>query len=68
QYVARATHEHAKAGNINNALKLAKGDFVSILDCDHVPTRSFMQMTVGWLLKDKKLAMMQTPHNFFSQD
>ena len=42
EYIARATHEHAKAGNINNALKYAKGEFVSIFDCDHVPTRSFL--------------------------
>ncbi|KFC04497.1 cellulose synthase catalytic subunit [Trabulsiella guamensis ATCC 49490] len=67
-YVARTTHEHAKAGNINNALKMAKGDLVSIFDCDHVPTRSFLQMTVGWFLKDPKLAVMQTPHHFFSPD
>ena len=32
-------------------------------DCDHVPTRSFLQMTMGWFLKDKKLAMMRTPHH-----
>ncbi|MFP2469227.1 UDP-forming cellulose synthase catalytic subunit [Pseudescherichia vulneris] len=68
EYVARTTHEHAKAGNINNALKLAKGELVSIFDCDHVPTRSFLQMTVGWFLKDKKLGVMQTPHHFFSPD
>lgn len=67
-YIARTSHEHAKAGNINNALKYAKGEFVSIFDCDHVPTRSFLQMTMGWFLKDKKLAMMQTPHHFFSPD
>ncbi|MCR4459313.1 UDP-forming cellulose synthase catalytic subunit [Pseudescherichia sp. L3] len=68
EYVARTTHEHAKAGNINNALQYAKGDFVSIFDCDHVPTRSFLQLTMGWFIKDKKLAMMQTPHHFFSPD
>ncbi len=59
-YIARTSHEHAKAGNINNALKYAKGEFVSIFDCDHVPTRSFLQMTMGWFLKEKELAMMQT--------
>jgi cellulose synthase (UDP-forming) len=63
-----STHEHAKAGNINNALKYATGEFVSIFDCDHVPTRSFLQMTMGWFLKEKELAMMQTPHHFFSPD
>ncbi|MBS1203595.1 MAG: bcsA [Proteobacteria bacterium] len=68
EYIARTTHEHAKAGNINNALKYAKAEFVSIFDCDHVPTRSFLQMTMGWFLKEKKLAMMQTPHHFFSPD
>jgi cellulose synthase (UDP-forming) len=67
-YIARTSHEHAKAGNINNALKYAKGEFVSIFDCDHVPTRSFLQMTMGWFLKEKELAMMQTPHHFFSPD
>ncbi|EAM2913464.1 UDP-forming cellulose synthase catalytic subunit [Salmonella enterica subsp. enterica serovar Typhimurium] len=67
-YIARTTHEHAKAGNINNALKHAKGEFVAIFDCDHVPTRSFLQMTMGWFLKEKQLAMMQTPHHFFSPD
>ncbi len=30
-YIARTSHEHAKAGNINNALKYAKGEFVSNL-------------------------------------
>ncbi|RLM26740.1 UDP-forming cellulose synthase catalytic subunit [Brenneria alni] len=67
-YIARATHEHAKAGNINHALKQAYGEFVAIFDCDHVPTRSFLQLTMGWFFKDKKLAMLQTPHHFFSPD
>jgi hypothetical protein len=26
--------------------------YVAIFDCDHVPTRSFLQMTVGWMLRD----------------
>ncbi|QCR36097.1 UDP-forming cellulose synthase catalytic subunit [Nissabacter sp. SGAir0207] len=68
RYIARPTHEHAKAGNINNALKQATGDLVAIFDCDHVPTRSFLQMTVGWFFKDKQLSMLQTPHHFFSPD
>ncbi|ANI30543.1 cellulose synthase [Yersinia entomophaga] len=67
-YIARPTHEHAKAGNINHALKQAKGEFVAIFDCDHVPTRSFLQLTLGWFYKDPKLGMLQTPHHFFSPD
>lgn len=56
QYIARETHEHAKAGNINHALKYAKSQLVAIFDCDHVPTRSFLQLTVGWFFKDKNSA------------
>jgi cellulose synthase (UDP-forming) len=67
-YVTREEHKHAKAGNINHALTLMDSPFVAIFDCDHVPTRSFLQMTLGWMLADKKLAMLQTPHHFYSPD
>ncbi|MDX7019486.1 glycosyltransferase, partial [Klebsiella aerogenes] len=39
-----------------------------IFDCDHIPTRSFLQFTMGWFLKDEKMALVQTPHHFFSPD
>lgn len=67
-YLTRTENTHAKAGNLNAALKRSKGDYVAIFDCDHIPTRSFLQMTMGWFLKDHKLAVMQTPHYFFSPD
>ncbi len=67
-YKIRPDNKHAKAGNINTALKSMKSPFVAIFDCDHVPTRSFMQMTMGWMLRDRKLAMLQTPHHFYSPD
>jgi cellulose synthase (UDP-forming) len=67
-YKIRSDNKHAKAGNINTALKSMKSPFVAIFDCDHVPTRSFLQMTMGWLLRDRKLAMLQTPHHFYSPD
>lgn len=68
EYVARHEHSHAKAGNINYSLERTSGDLVAIFDCDHVPTRSFLQMTAGWFLRDAKLAMLQTPHHFYSPD
>lgn len=67
-YIARPTHEYAKAGNINNALRSATGEFVAIFDCDHIPTRTFLQLTMGGFLKEKRLAVVQTPHHFFSPD
>jgi cellulose synthase (UDP-forming) len=67
-YVTRKGNAHAKAGNINHALTLMDAPYVAIFDCDHVPTRSFLQMTLGWFDRDTRLAMLQTPHFFYSPD
>ncbi len=67
-YMTRADSKHAKAGNINSALGRLSSPYVAIFDCDHVPTRSFLQVTMGWFLRDQKLAMLQTPHHFYSPD
>lgn len=67
-YIGRPTNEHAKAGNINYALQHSKGELIAIFDCDHLPCRSFLQFTVGWFLKDKDIAFLQTPHHFYSLD
>jgi len=67
-YITRVEHNHAKAGNINHALTKMRSPYVAIFDCDHVPTRSFLQMTLGWVLADPLLAMVQTPHHFYSPD
>ncbi|TPG22056.1 UDP-forming cellulose synthase catalytic subunit [Variovorax guangxiensis] len=68
QHVTRDNNRHAKAGNINAALKNTTGEFIAIFDCDHIPTRSFLQIAMGWFGKDAKLGMVQTPHYFFSAD
>ncbi|PZN97311.1 MAG: cellulose synthase catalytic subunit (UDP-forming) [Alphaproteobacteria bacterium] len=67
-YLTRADNLHAKAGNLNAAVKKTDGELIAIFDCDHVPTRPFLQLTVGWFQKDAKLALLQTPHHFYSAD
>jgi len=67
-YMTRPDNKHAKAGNINHALTLTSAEYVAIFDCDHIPTRSFLQMTMGWFGQDPKMAMMQTPHYFYTPD
>ncbi|WP_298210971.1 UDP-forming cellulose synthase catalytic subunit [Acidovorax sp.] len=67
-YVTRDNNHHAKAGNINAALKVTSSEYVAIFDCDHIPTRSFLQVCMGWFFKDTNLVMLQTPHVFFSPD
>src|SRR6266567_1331961 len=67
-YMTRDDNQHAKAGNINSALPRLDAPYIAIFDCDHVPTRSFLQITLGWFLRDTKLGMLQTPHHFYSPD
>ncbi|MBU9296682.1 UDP-forming cellulose synthase catalytic subunit [Burkholderia multivorans] len=67
-WTTRDHNRHAKAGNLNEALKITHGEYFAIFDCDHVPTRSFLQIGLGWFLRDPKLSMLQTPHHFFSPD
>lgn len=67
-YIIRPDNKGAKAGNINHATRLTDGEFIAIFDCDHVPTRAFLQFGMGWLVRDPKLAMVQTPHHFYSPD
>lgn len=67
-YLTRPDNLHAKAGNLNAAMKRTDGELICVFDCDHVPTRAFLQMTVGWFQKDTKLAVLQTPHYFYSPD
>ncbi len=68
EYLARNDNAHAKAGNINHALRKSSGEFVAIFDSDHVPARSFLEMTLGWFLHDPRLGLVQTPHQFYSPD
>ena len=67
-YLTRGDNLHAKAGNLNAAMKKTHGSLIAIFDCDHVPTRAFLQMTVGWFQRDAQLALLQTPHHFYSPD
>ena len=68
KYLTRAKNEHAKAGNMNNALKHAKAEIIVVFDADHAPFRAFLRETVGHFLLDPKLFLVQTPHVFLNPD
>lgn len=65
--MTRSNNDHAKAGNINNALVRTTGDLILILDCDHIPTRNILGETVGFFL-NPKVSLVQTPHWFYNPD
>ena len=67
-YLAREGTAHTHAGNINHALRQTHSPYVAIFHADHVPTRAFLQLTVGAFLRDPRLAILQTPQLFYSPD
>ncbi|MCX7738243.1 MAG: UDP-forming cellulose synthase catalytic subunit [Hydrogenothermaceae bacterium] len=67
-YLTREKNLHAKAGNINEALKKTDGELILILDCDHVPAEDFLKRTVGFFKKYPKMFLVQTPHSFYNPD
>ncbi|HEY0015451.1 MAG TPA: glycosyltransferase [Longimicrobium sp.] len=67
-YIRRLTHEHAKAGNLNNALKHTDGDYILQLDADHVPLPHILDRVMGFFDEDPRLAFVQTPQDFYNTD
>ncbi len=67
-YLTRKKNLHAKAGNMNEALKVSSGEVVVVFDADHAPFRAFLRETVGHFAKDPRLFLVQTPHVFLNPD
>jgi cellulose synthase (UDP-forming) len=67
-YLARDDNAHAKAGNLNAALARSDGEFVAVFDCDHIPTRAFLQLSLGWLVAEPHIAVVQTPQHCHAPD
>ncbi|MEL6496033.1 MAG: glycosyltransferase [Cyanobacteria bacterium J06623_7] len=67
KYITRPHNDNAKAGNINHALPLTNGEFIAVFDADFVPTRNFLQRTLGFF-QQEQLALVQTPQNFYNVD
>ena len=65
--MSRPDKTHAKAGNINHALPLTEGEFVLVLDADHVPLPDALDTLVGYF-DDPQVALVQTPHDFSNHD
>ncbi|WP_353708337.1 cellulose synthase catalytic subunit [Cellulosimicrobium sp. ES-005] len=67
RYVRRLSSNGAKAGNVNHALAIAKGDFFVILDADFVARPELLVETVPFFVKDD-VAFVQTPQTYGNLD
>ncbi len=63
RYLRRLNNHGAKAGNVNHALTIAKGDFFCIFDADFVPHADFIEHTLPFFV-DETVAFVQTPQTY----
>jgi cellulose synthase (UDP-forming) len=66
-YLTREGNEHAKAGNINAALKRTSSEFFMILDADFIPQQNMLYRMIGFF-EDPQIGIVQVPHEFFNFD
>lgn len=64
-YIRRDGNEHAKAGNLNNALRVTDGEFILQLDADHVPLPHILDRLLGFM-RDPDVAFVQSPQDFYN--
>ena len=64
-YLARRVNTDAKAGNLNYGLANSHGDFVVVLDADHIALPEFLDNTLGHFA-DSRVAFVQTPQEFYN--
>jgi cellulose synthase (UDP-forming) len=66
-YITRPDNRHAKAGNLNHAAQLTTGELIVVFDADFIPTRNFLQETLGFF-QNPRIALVQTPQTFYNPD
>jgi cellulose synthase (UDP-forming) len=66
-YLTRPDNRYAKAGNLNAAIARTSGDLIAVFDADFVPTKNFLQRTVGFF-QTSDMGLVQTPQSFYNAD
>lgn len=66
-YLRRDGSAHAKAGNVNAALACTAGEFVVILDADHVPAQDLLLEVLPHFV-DPTVAFVQPPQSYANPD
>jgi cellulose synthase (UDP-forming) len=71
-HLTRPDNRGAKAGNLNNGLKMtareSNAPVILVLDADFAPRRDFLKRTVGLLLREPDVAIVQTPQFYYNAD
>lgn len=68
EYATRTQHKHAKAGNLNEALKICSSELVAVFDADMIPLNHFLMETVPYFFREENVGFIQTPQAFYNPD
>lgn len=72
RHLTRPDNKGAKAGNLNNGLiataRATNAPVILVLDADFSPRPNFLKRTVGLLLSDPEVAIVQTPQFYYNAD
>ncbi|MES2179732.1 MAG: glycosyltransferase [Gemmatimonadota bacterium] len=66
-YIRRVGSINAKAGNLNHAISVTRGEFILQLDTDHVPLPNIVDELLGYF-NDPLVALVQSPQDFYNTD
>jgi len=66
-YIHRTDRTGYKAGALDAAMHVAKGDFIAIFDADFMPSPDFLEKTVPYF-GDDRIAMVQARWGHINQD
>lgn len=66
-YIRRVGSANAKAGNLNFAISVTRGEFILQLDTDHVPLPNIVDQLLGYF-DDETVAFVQSPQDFYNTD
>lgn len=67
KYITRENRTHFKAGNLNNALKHTRGEFIALFDADGIPRKDFLSQLLGYF-QDEKVAIVQSAQMLYNFD
>lgn len=79
-YLDRPDNKHAKAGNLNNAMKFSSSPLIVTFDADMIPNHNFLMKTIPYFVEaeienrnledeDKiNIGFVQTPQAFYNPD
>jgi cellulose synthase (UDP-forming) len=65
--ITRTVAGGAKAGNINNGMRLTKNPFIVVFDADHVPHEDFLEKMMGYFA-EPAMGYVQSPQYYKNND